>query len=313
MLISYKGKEVKLPDFLIVGAQKSGTTSLHYYLKQHPQIFMPKVKELWFFSFMDAPPEWVRERAQRGLPTIIKLDDYISYFAKASDSQVMGEACPIYLYKYSDTIRNIKRVYREKHKDLKIIIILRNPAERALSHFMMNRRQGEPLEDLMEAVKLEVIDRRLEENWSLVYYDYVGFGMYHEQVRAFMEEFPHAKVFLYDEFCVDALKVVREIFAFLGVDKGFTSDVGIRHNVSGDTRFGLLDRLVHAQYPLKRLLKLFVPHEMRQRLMHKVDEKNIQRKQMPDDIRKELIERYYKDNILKLQKLINRDLSSWLV
>ena len=118
MIINYKGKKAKLPDFLFVGAARSGTTTLYHHLMQNPQIFMPKVKQLWFFSFMDAPPEWVRERAQRGLPTIIKLDDYISYFAKASDSQVMGEACPIYLYKYSDTIRNIKRVYREKHKDL---------------------------------------------------------------------------------------------------------------------------------------------------------------------------------------------------
>jgi len=55
MNIFYDGKEAKLPDFLIVGAAKSGTTSLHYYLRQHPQIFMPKLKELWFFCFLDAP------------------------------------------------------------------------------------------------------------------------------------------------------------------------------------------------------------------------------------------------------------------
>ena len=206
MIVNYKGKEAKVPDFMIVGAAKSGTTSLHHYLGQHPEIFMPKVKELFFFSFMDSPPNLSANDPLRGR-TVHRLEDYIEHFKAAKENQIVGESCPSYLYTYKNTIRNVKTVYQEKYIDLKIIIVLRNPAERAWSHFTMKKNyEQEPLDNFKEAVGPELVDRRLKEGWNIGY-DYIGFGMYYEQVKAFLEEFPHVKLLLYDDFCNDAMRV----------------------------------------------------------------------------------------------------------
>src|SRR3990167_8952287 len=105
MRVTVRGMGVKLPDFLIVGAAKSGTTSLYYYLKQHPQIFMPRQKELRYFCLAHIPP--IESRKSKLLGPVWSLDGYISHFREAWDSQIMGEACPGYLYAYEDTIRNI--------------------------------------------------------------------------------------------------------------------------------------------------------------------------------------------------------------
>src|SRR3990172_9835933 len=152
MIVDYNGKLTKLPDFFVVGAARSGTTSLHYYLKQHPEIFMPEVKEIKFFRFLNTPIELIRMvKKKRALRLVYKFDDYIGHFEKALDTQMIGEANPGYLYVYKDTIKNIKVVYRENYKNLKIIIILRNPVDRAWSHFMFDRRSGrEQIEDFRE-------------------------------------------------------------------------------------------------------------------------------------------------------------------
>lgn len=309
MLIKHNGVDVKLPDFLIVGAAKSGTTSLHYYLKQHPDIFMPNVKELWFYCFMDALPNYVDPWWKNAI--ISKVDDYLGYFKKAKITQVIGEICPVYLYFYDNTIKSIKKIYGDKYKDVKIIIILRNPAERAWSHFMMHRRDNtEPIEEFKLAIQTETISQRLKGGW-VCGYDYTGFGMYYEQVKAFMEEFNEVKIFLYDEMSKDPQKVVKEIFEFVGVSDCFIPDTGKKYNISGDSKSKLLTTLIHHRYPLKGFLKSFVPYELRQKIKHAVARRNTQSLTMPIEIRKELV-KSYKDNILKLEKLIGKDLSGWI-
>lgn len=311
MLINHNGKDVKLPDFLIVGAAKSGTTSLHYYLKQHPQIFMPNVKELRFFSLMDTSPDSTHDWL-KGSDGIFSIDKYLSYFKDAKDVQVIGESCPIYLYTYKDTIRNIKKVYGESHGSLKIILILRNPAEMAWSHFMMRRKNGaEPLEDFREYLKPDVVNRRLN-NHRCSEVDYIGFGMYYEQVKSFMDEFADIKIFTYDDLCADGLEVTRAIFRFLEVDDGFIPEMETKYNVSGNVSSKLLGYLIIKKYLLKDFLKLIVPRGIRRKMRLKLETKIVDRKHIPDDIRQELIERYYKEDICKLGNLIGRELSTWL-
>ena len=315
MIIDYNGKLTKLPDFFVVGAARSGTTSLHYFLKQHPDIFMPEVKEIGFFRFVNTPIELIRMvEKKRSLRLVYTFDDYIRHFEKAFKTEMIGEACNWYLYAYKDTIKNIKVVYRENYEKLKIIIILRNPADRAWSHFMVYQRDGkEPIEDFKEAIKPEVYNKRLEDNkgFPVGLGDYIGLGMYYEQVDAYLREFQDVKIFLYDDLCRDTLKVVREIYSFLGVSEGFTPDVKKRYNISGESKVKLLNTFVTHNYRMKDFLKSFIPFKMRDIIRHIIFEKNTQRKEMPEDIRRELI-KLYKDDIIKLQKLIKRDLSSWL-
>lgn len=312
MIVNYKGKKAKLPDFFIVGATKSGTTSLHYYLKQHPNIFMPKVKELGFITFLDAPSNLIRNNSKRFPKFSYDFSEYIRHFSRALNNQVIGEACPLYLYAYKDAIRNLRKIYRDSHKDLKIIIILRNPPDRAWSHFMERRRDGEePLTNFKDALKVpkERLGDSLRLNIRID--DYIAYGMYFDQVNAYTQEFQYVKIFLYDELCKDALKLIKEIFLFLGVDEGFIPDMKIRYNISGESKFNLINALMTKEYPLKVFLRPFIPCEIRGKIRHKILEKNMLRKEMPGEIRKELIN-LYKNDILKLQKLINKDLSLWL-
>ena len=121
----------KLPNFLIVGAAKSGTSSLHNYLNQHPQVFMPsynkegiKVKEPRFLI-----KDLVQHRLHNG---VWSFEEYQSLFDYVKDEKAIGESTVLYLYYYKHTIKNIKHYLGE---DVKIIIILRNPADRAYSAF----------------------------------------------------------------------------------------------------------------------------------------------------------------------------------
>lgn len=315
MIVDYNGKLTKLPDFFVVGAARSGTTSLHYYLNQHPEIFMPEVKEIGFFRFVNTPIELIRMvEKKKSLKLVYIFDDYIRHFEKALDTQMIGEACNWYLYAYKETIKNIKIVYRENYKNLKVIIILRNPADRAWSHFMVYRRDGqEPIEDFIKAITPEVYKKRFEDNKGLPVGlgDYIGIGMYYKQVDAYMEEFQDVKIFLYDDLYKDALKVVREIYSFLGVSAGCTPNINKRYNISGESKVKLLNTFVTHNYMMKDFLKSFIPFKIRDIIRHTIFAKNTQRKEMPEDIRRELI-KFYEDDITKLQKLVKRDLSSWL-
>jgi hypothetical protein len=114
MDVRVQGKIVKLPDFLIVGAVRGGTTSLYNYLKQHPQIFMPKEKEPQFFAFSEKPTHYPHP------PIIWKFDDYVKLFENAEESQLIGEASLGYSLCYEETINNIKKYIPEwNHNEFK--------------------------------------------------------------------------------------------------------------------------------------------------------------------------------------------------
>ena len=144
---------VKLPNFLVVGAMKSGTTSLWRYLRQHPQIYMPKLKEPRFLAssiFIKLGEEHYKfHRICKSSP-ICTFDDYIELFRDVKEEIAIGEASPHYLYLYSKTIPTIKNYLG----DVKIVIILRNPADRAFSaykhNFLINRTETKSFEKCLE-------------------------------------------------------------------------------------------------------------------------------------------------------------------
>lgn len=311
MLVDYNGKTLRLPDFLIVGAAKSGTTSLHYYLKQHPRIFMPIKKELYFFSYVGMPedriPRWLIEEFKMPLTAV----DYADCFNGARERQIAGEACQTYLYMPETTIGNIKRFYGERYKELKIIIILRNPVERAWSHYTMHLRNGiEPIRDFRKVVNPEVARKRLEDRWDSGF-DYLGKGRYYGQVIAYIKEFPRIKVFLYEDLSNEPQKLVKNIFGFLGVDDRFIPDMKTKYNVSGESSSKVLDYLVAKNNFVKNLFKKVLPYELRRKVKFAVLDRILKKQLMPEDIKREL-QREYKDDIMRLQSLLNRDLSAWL-
>jgi hypothetical protein len=301
MIIESNDAQVKLPDFFIAGVSRSGSTSLYYALKQHPQIYFSPIKEPFFFN----GPYFNNHNVDKS--AIATLEKYIQLFSAAHD-EIIGEATCTYLYSYESAIANMKRIYGSKYKDIRIILMLRNPVERAFSHYKLFVRDArEPL-DFEEAIKADVIEKRRSER---IGYDYIGFGMYYKQVKAFIDNFPNVRVFIYENFRANNMAVIKEIFQLLKVDDSFAPKMEVRYNVSGRVRIRwLYDYVFFKKSILKDLLKPFIPYELEMRIRHRFIEKNTRQWDMAADTKKKLLS-IYKDDIYKLQGLLKKDLSCW--
>lgn len=303
--------EIDLPDFLIVGAAKSATSSLHIYLNQHPQIRMPAIKESWFFSFLDRPPAYASPGVLNSV--VSRLEDYARLFEDAAPGQTLGDASPSYLYTYEDAIRNIRAVYPpDKLKDLRIIISLREPVSRAFSQYWTFKRfDHEPL-PFEQATDAAVISRRLADNWN-IFYDYTGFGRYYEQVKAYLDAFGRERVLivLYDDIQKDPLQVCQSIFAFLGVAADFVPNVRFKYNnLTGEARVKWPIRMLTSRNPLKRAAAALIPKPLRQLILFGAGKLLLRRGELGDSTRRALAHGFAED-IARLETLIGRDLTHW--
>ncbi len=153
-----------LPNFFIIGAAKSGTTSLYYYLKNHPQIYMSPVKEPEFFSFTGQKIDRKDMRLAPGIFAITERNDYEALFKDVKDEVAIGEASPSYIY-----VPEVPARIKAMIPDPKFIAILRHPAERAFSHFNMRLNKSsanaiEPITDFAEALRAE--EGRIQNGWG---------------------------------------------------------------------------------------------------------------------------------------------------
>lgn len=304
-------RAIRLPNFLIVGAAKCGTTSLYNYLRQHPEVYGPHNKEPYFFISPvierlnpdDPMYRGVRKR------TKFTLDHYLNLFKRGAGKKAIGEASALYLYHYDVAIPRI----REYLEEVKIIIVLRNPVERAFSAYTHLVRDG--IESLPFERCLEMEEKRIRENWFPLHF-FKELGFYYRQVKAYLENFRDIRVYLYDDFKKHTLDTVKDVYAFLGVDPSFTPDVSIKYNPSGIPRSAIIHRfLSNYDHPLKRILRpLFVRVIGKERtgdLANYYKNKNLKAISMKPETRGYLIE-LYRGDVLMLQDLIKRDLSSWL-
>ena len=317
----------RLPDFFIVGAAKSATTSLYAYLRDHSGVFTPFWKEPHFFSYAELAP-------YRFVPAA-NLFQYVHLFDRARADQIIGEASTSYLYEYEKTIRRMREVYGDDVKKIKIIISLRNPVDRAFSHYSMYRLYGlEPLgfDEALAAGVFPRLDENLDTDRFGILIDYLQAGMYYEAVKAYMEVFPCVHIVLYDDMRRDPAAVMRDIFHFLGVDETISIAADAPHyNATGAPRFeffnallnGLQKALMAKRSRVKKTLMWLtgwfvdwkvVRVQIGRRILDKLQHlrfMNVKKSSMPAASRQRLRE-LYRPDIVQLQKLINRDLSSWL-
>lgn len=294
-----------LPNFLVVGASKSGTSSLYHYLKQHPDIFLSeKQKEGRFFSQMvncfDGPGDTIVEK------TITKdVESYKLLFEGYNREKAIGDISPEYLYFHEQAIPLIKSTLGN---DVKIIMILRNPVDRAFSaytHFKRDKRESLSFEEALEK-EME----RENQHW-LWTWKYKHSGFYTKQVKVYLDNFKQVKVFLYDDLLNSQPKVLEEICAFIGVDSGFEFDTTYKYNVSGDPRNQLLYKLETSR-GLIQVLKKVIPSGIVARVKKKwTGEKQMVKSEMSPETRLNLIG-FFREDILELQKIINRDLTHWM-
>jgi len=304
MKISYK-----LPDFLIVGAAKSGTSSLWYYLKQHPQIFMPEIKEPWFFAYANDPPNFSYPKRLNKI--ITQFDDYIKLFVKLKSNQIAGEASPVYLFLYEKSIHNIKK-YIPHWRNLKIIIILRNPIERAYSNYLHHVKVGVEHLPFEEAIKKE---EERERNNCGIGFQYVKFSFYYKMVEAYLENFRYVRVYLFEDLKQNPLKLIKNLFTFLNVDSNFIPKDIRKYNVSGIPRnkmSSIIISFLAKPNLFKDIIKVVSPLSSLQKLKSNLEAKFLIKPEMDKQVKKLLID-IYKDDIIKLQYLIQRNLRHWLM
>jgi len=289
-----------MPNFLIIGAMKSGTTALYYYLEQHPEIYMSPVKEPNFFS----PQE-----QENAADAVTNIGTYQHLFRGGSGKKAIGEASHSCLYE-PRAAAEIRRYVPEA----KLIAILRNPIDRAYSHFLHMVRSGtEPLDDFAQALREEEVGIHKERTFQ----DYIGRGLYYNQLKRYFGTFPQeqVRVYLYEDLSGAPISTVQDAFRFLKVDDSFVPDVSLRRNVSGQPKYKTLDGLLRRQSPIKHAAKIYLPARMRWRLSKAFDDLKTRNLVEPppvqSEVRRQLI-RVYREDILRVQELIQRDLSGWL-
>jgi sulfotransferase family protein len=308
-----------MPNFLIIGAAKSGTTSLYHYLKQHPQVYMSPNKEPDFFALegrklnFDGPDgkEATNRRIRRGCAT--NIEEYRTLFRGVSDETAIGEASTWYLYSAQAPGRI--KVHIPKAK---LIAVLRNPVERAYSAFLYLRlRDQEPLSEFSQALQAEQI--RKSNNWDWWWY-YKDIGFYYVQLKRYFDTFgqDQIRVYLYEDLKAEPLRVVQSVFRFVGVDNKFVPDFSRRYNPSGVPKDNPLAELAHKPHnPVKTILRPLLPAGLRWRLSTSLLYTRLKNwtvtkpPPLPPEIRGELTD-LYREDVLKLQDLIGRDLSVWL-
>jgi hypothetical protein len=297
-----------MPNFLIIGAGKSGTTSLYHYLRQHPEIYMSPVKEPKFFAVEGKKLDFrgPNDDEHMNRKSITDVDAYRALFGGVTDEKAIGEASPLYLYS-PEAAGRIKHYLPE----VKLIAILRNPVDRAFSSYLhCIRDRGEPLDDFAQALQEE--ERRIENGWGPIWH-YKNVGFYSAQLERYFDTFrrDQIKIFLYDDLKGDPTGVLRSIFSFLEVGDTRLPDLSVKHNISGVPRSRLVHELLNKPNPIKSAFRPLLPAKLRKRLNFNLTGRNLVRPQLSPEVRKQLID-VYSEDILKVQGLIDRDLSRWL-
>ena len=293
------------PNFIIIGAMKSGTTSLYSYLRQHPNIFISSVKEPMFFNNFGQENNYYTKG--RSLNKIKTLDEYYKLFDGVKNETAIGEASTGYIYNYK-----CPSIIKQHIPDVKIIAVLRQPALRAYSNYLHNIRSGkEPVKKFEEALNKE--EKRIKENWSPGYH-YKKKGLYYTQLSRYYKNFPkeNIHIIIFEEFIKDPNKTIKEIFNFLNIDPSFNVKYDFIKNKSGIPR-GIFGWIVKKARLYNIIPKIEFSNYLSQKTISIIF-KSIYKKpdKLSDKIKNHLTETYFKEDILKLENLIKKDLSIWL-
>jgi hypothetical protein len=274
---------VTLPNFLVIGAAKGGTTSLYQYLRQHPDIYMSPMKEPNYFTDEDQ---------LFGKKSVRSRSEYEQLFAGVNGEHAIGEATPRSL----NAISGIGRIQAEL-PGVRLIATLRQPADRAYSAYLQrftDSREWRSAEEVLQPGN----------------YQFEA-GRYHAKLRRYFDTFPRdqIKVILFDDLIARPRETVQSLYSFLGVDPDFPVDTSIRFNPTWFPRFLRLTRLFNAtatavarNAPWASSTGLGTP--LRRLLLRKPDP-------IPPALWRRLTDEY-RDDIIATGELIGRDLSHWL-
>ena len=302
------------PNLFIVGQPKSGTTALHQFLGQHPEIYMSSIKEPHFFC-SDFHLESDRAYGKKRFYDFRSESAYLQLFSKAKNVKVAGESSTNYLYSQvaADKIHNF-------NPDAKIIIILREPAKFLYSlhsHYVKFTEENEP--DFLTALSIEG-DRREEKVLSprVTSPSYLYYSQrvhYSQQVKRYCDRFKpeQIKVIIFEEFKSDNDRVFREVLEFLQVEPNFSPEYAAV-NVNKEVKFEFVNNLINNPV-VKSITKNLLSQEFNEFVRDNIVERFLwhqaPKASMPESIKMQLMEQY-RPEVIKISELLDRDLvSEW--
>jgi len=312
-----------LPSFFIVGAPKTGSTSLHHYLDQHPEIYMSPVKEPCYFASEVRLEHFSREFESSFKSSSRRLgkylagpmsgvdpggivstwEDYLKLFKNVKGEVAIGEASVCYLWSRTAAANIHSRI-----PEAKIVMILRDPAERAFSQYMQYAANGLVRRSFREQIECSARNTRHEFN---TLYPFLEYGQYYAQVKAYLDLFPHTnvRIYLYEEAWTDPPRFLASIFEHLNVDPAFRADVS-RRSLQLRAPRALIGYYFLRKSGIAPRLKRLVPKTVREGVRRCLFQtRDSLRIAAPD--RRYLCD-YYRDDVQKLSSLLDRDLGAWL-
>ncbi len=293
----------QLPNFVVIGAQKCATTSLHRYLSQHPDVYLPVQKELHYFScpriceFTGGPGDTDVLARITGSP-----EGYAAHYAGVRGQAAIGEISPSYLY-FSEIAGNI----REQLGDVKIIAMLRNPVQKAYSQYLHLVRDNRETLGFHDALMAE--DRRRAQGWS-DFWRYAESSLYAGRLGHYLEVFGPArvKVIIFEEFAADPRPALSDLLTFLSLRDDVAIDTTEVHHRSGKAKSRLLSGLLAKGGPLSRAARSLLPRSLTDAVQRRLWALNIAAKDPIDRQSRDYLEAYFRADVLALEALLGRSL-----
>jgi len=287
--------------FFVVGAEKSGTTWLADMLRQHPQVFIPAQKELHYFNrAMDEAPDVENYNFTK------PVEWYLEFYRAAKPGQILGEACPAYLWDAAAA----ERIHAFNPAS-RVIMILRNPVERFLSAYRYGLQRGTVIpgdpQTILKKYKSLLLER----------------GLYFQQVKRYLDHFPReqVKICWFDDLRKDSRALLLDVERFLGLTHFVPENFAEESNVTAAPRFPTLSRFLSSLRLFTRKHNLTWLIEAARRLglanlftglreRNRAQAKPTQAAHIPAFDRAWLAD-YYAQDIADLERLLGVDLSKW--
>jgi len=282
----------RLPTFFIVGAQKAGTTSLHAYLGQHPDVYVSPLKEPAYFMAEEIP-----ERYR------MSWDTYVKLFSAAGDRAAVGEATAGYLWSPSAPANIAARLPHAK-----IIVSLRNPVERAYSQYLHMLTHGATTRSLREQV---YASQSAQGEYFGYTWPFLELGLYSLHLKRYLASFPREQLHIcfFEELQSEPRALLARLFGFLGVAADFAPNLALRYNVPQVPRLPVVTRAL-LRSPAWPYVRRLLPDAWRRRARPLLIRPRASLELSPPD--RALLVDYYRDEVGELSRLLDRDLRGWL-
>ena len=292
---------MSLPNFMCLGAAKSGTTTLYDILRQHPDVYIPSFKEPHFFD--------IPENYKNG------INWYEKNYFKSANKKIVADFTPSYFFDKEAP----KRIFESLGGKVKFVVILRNPVDRAYSHYLHSKRDDHEDLEFKEALMNESLRlRKYEENGDYLSYlrqSYVSQGLYSNMLERYLEYFS-LDSFLFIQFEGEFIKhreeTIIKILNFLEIDN-FDLKIDIKSNPASKEKSKTLKRIMKKRGWWRKTLKLLVPSiQLRQIIRNKIQRANIieiKVDKLSDELKREIYRNYFSEQIDSFHKTSNKKIS----